>query len=253
MGYLKTTTDGNKLIVTLDRPPLNLFDHELYNEINAFFTSVNDMDDVYTVVLRATGKNFSAGNDIAELKSLNAENIEEHYRIVGESFAAVYNCRKPVVAAVHGYAVGAGMALPAACDVIIASEDATFFVPEIKVGIIGASEFLELIVPRKIARYYAYTGKPIPVKRLYEWGSVLEIVSKENLLDTALKVADELLESAPQALESFKLAMNHNDDERLLEKFYKESEYGIKFIPTDDYRECVNAFYEKRKAVYKSN
>ena len=252
MGDIKTRKDGNKLIVTLDRPPLNLFDHALYNGINALFTDINDMDDVYVVVLHATGKNFSAGNDIEEFTTLDSSNIDEHYKIVGESFAAVYSCKKPVVAAVQGYAVGAGLALPAACDVIVASEDATFFIPEIKVGFVGASEFLQLIVPGKIARYYAYTGKPIPVHRLYEWGSVLEVVPKERLLDTALRVADEILESAPQALEGFKLAMNHNDDERLLEKFYKESEYGTKFILTEDYRECLNAFFEKRKAVYKN-
>jgi len=252
MSYLKTQKDGNILIVTLDRPPMNLFDHDLYNETKELFTSINQMDDVYVVVVEAAGKNFSAGNDVAEFKTLDSSNIEEHYKIVGEGLTAVYNCIKPTVAAVQGYAIGAGLAMPACCDVIIASEDATFILPEIKVGIVGASEFLMMLVPRKIARYYTYTGKPIPAHRLYEWGSVLEVVPKNRLRDTALRVANELLESAPQALEGYKQAMNANDDERLLEKYYKEAEYGYDFIPTDDFKECANAFFEKRKAVYKN-
>jgi enoyl-CoA hydratase len=252
MGALNVTIDTQGIAeVTFDKPPMNLFDYSVYNEFGSVFSGLSDRDDVSVVILNAKGKNFSCGHDVAELQKVSSHNIDEHYRIVGEGLAAIYACKKPTIAAVQGMAIGAGLAAPAACDIIIAADDASFFVPEITVGIIGASGFLQLLVPKKIARYYSYTGKPIPAYKLYQYGGLLELVPKKELNAAAMRIAHELLErSSPIALSCFKQAMNDNENDRLLEKFYQEGVYGKKFVLTDDYIETANAFFQKRKPTY---
>ena len=251
MGALKFKVENHIGVVTFDKPPLNLFNYDVYNEFGDLFRKISDMEDVHVVILNAEGKNFSAGNEIKEIQEICPENVVEHYRIVGEGLSAIYACKKPTIAAVQGMAVGAGLAAPACCDVIVAADDASFFIPEITVGIIGASEFLQMLVPKKIARYYAYTGKPIPAYKIYQWGGILELVPKKELNKTAIRIANDILEkSSPLALSCFKQAMNDNENDRLLEKFYQDGVYGRPFIETEDFKETGRAFYEKRKPIY---
>lgn len=252
MGALSIKTDAQGIaVVTFDSPPMNLFNYSVYDEFGMVFSQLSGRDDVSVIILRAAGKNFSVGHDVAELQRVSGENIDRHYKIVGEGLAAIYACTKPTIAAVQGMAIGAGLAAAAACDIIIAADDASFFIPEITVGIIGAAGFLRMLVPKKIARYYSYTGKPIPAYKLYQYGSLLKLVPKKELTAAALGIAGELLDrSSPIALSCFKQAMNDNENDRLLEKFYQEGVYGKKFVLTEDYIETANAFFQKRKPVY---
>ena len=252
MSALKLSISADKIAtVTFDSPPNNLFNYSVYNEFKAMFDDLSEREDVSVVILNAAGKNFSFGNKVEDLQTVKASYADEHYRIVGEGLAAIYACKKPTIAAVQGYAVGAGLAAPAACDIIIASEDAMFSIPEITVGIVGASAFLEQLVPKKIARYYTYTGKAIPAYKIYQWGGLLELVPKSELNKTALRIAHELLErTSPLGLSLFKQAMNENDNDRLLEKFYTEKKYGRQFMLSEDFKESTAAFIEKRKPVY---
>ncbi len=252
MGALSIKTDAHGIAtVTFDSPPMNLFNYSVYDEFGFVFSDLSSRDDVSAVILNAAGKNFSAGNDIAELQRVSIDNIDKHYRIVGEGLSAIYTCKKPTIAAVQGMAIGAGLAAAAACDIIIAADDASFFIPEITVGIIGAASFLRMLVPKKIARYYAYTGKPIPAYKLYQYGGLLELVPKKELNAAAMRIASELLErSSPIALSCLKQAMNDNENDRLLEKFYQEGVYGKKFVLTEDYIETASAFFQKRRPVY---
>lgn len=237
--------------VTFNSPPRNLFDYSVYNEFGSVFDSLSGRDDVSVIILEARGKNFSCGHDVAELQRVSARNIDDHYRIVGEGLAAVYACKKPTIAAVQGMAIGAGLAAAAACDIILASDGASFFVPEITVGIVGAYGFLRALLPSKLARYYSYTGKPIPAYKLCQWGSILALFPEKELSAAAQRVAGELLErSSPIALTCFKQAMNDIDNDLLKEKFYQEGFYGKQFVTTDDYIETADAFFQKRRPVY---
>lgn len=252
MGVLKVSADAQGIAtVIFDNPPMNLFDYSVYNEFGSVFSSLSERDDVSVIILNSRGKNFSCGHDVAELQRVSPRNIDEHYRIVGEGLAAVYSCKKPTIAAVRGMAIGAGLAAPAACDIIVAADNASFFVPEITVGIIGAYGFLRMLVPEKLARYYSFTGKPIPAYKLYKWGGLLKLVPEKELDVAAIRIAGELLErSSPLALSCFKQAMNDIDSDRPLEIFYQEGIYGKQFVTTDDYMETTSAFFEKRKPVY---
>jgi enoyl-CoA hydratase len=135
MSALKLSISADKIAtVTFDSPPHNLFNYSVYNEFKAMFDDLSERDDVWVVILNAAGKNFSFGNQVEEIQKLKASYADEHYRIVGEGLAAVYTCKKPTIGVVQGFAVGAGLAAPAACDIVIASDDAMFSIPEITVG-----------------------------------------------------------------------------------------------------------------------
>lgn len=253
MSNITVKIENHIALVTLNNPPLNILSRDYFKEIEKVFDQMGEDDDVYVVILNSAAKHFSAGFEIRELEDLLGKiTMAEHNKIVGDSIASIYTCKKPVVAAVNGYAVGGGCALAGAADVIVASDDAQFWIPEIRIGFVGAHEFLKLIVPEKIARYYALTGKRITAQRLYEWGSVLEVVPRERLLETAYRVANELLENSPLILRHFKKAMNINDDAKLLEQFEVECRETEIFTESEDFKEAFTAFLEKRKPQYKN-
>jgi len=240
-------------ILTLNKPPFNIFDGSFYREIKAAFEKINEMDDIFVVIINSMFKHFSGGGDLKEIQSVTEENAAYIMQAVADCMTAVYTCKKPTIAAVNGRAVGAGTAFAASCDIIIASENARFSLPEISVGFIGAAEFLELLIPRKAARYYTYTGKEIPKNKLLAWGGIHAVVPDGKLMDEAVKVAEELMESAPYALSCFKEVMNINDDEKLAEKYMRGCSYFIRNSMTEDFKECHHALKDKRKPLYKGD
>jgi len=237
--------------VTLCKEPLNICDMKFYREIESAFQEINLMDDISVVILKSTCKHFCAGGDLTEIQMCNTV---DNVNIIGGAAAscmeAIYSCRYPVIAAVHGKSIGAGVAMMACCDVCIATEDAIFSLPEIKVGYIGASAFLEMLIPRRLARYYMFTGETITSTMLQNWGSILDVVKSEELDKKSMEVAKKIAEQSPLALTYFKKAMNHNDNERLREKFMHESQYTVKYSQSMDCTETFLALKEKRKPKY---
>lgn len=127
-------------IVTVNRPPVNAVNGEVYEEINKTFQSINERTDIRVVIFRAEGeKAFLAGNDLNEFLTMNPENADERMLVVRESFWAVYDCQVPVIGAINGAAPGTGLAYASVCDIIIASDNAYFSLPEINVGVMGGA------------------------------------------------------------------------------------------------------------------
>lgn len=254
MAAIEFEKRGHIGIISLNNPPLNITNHEIFNGIREAFEAVDAMEDVYVVILRsAVKKAFCTGNDINEFLELtDAEKIFAHDEIVSGAAMAVYNCRKPVIAAVNGYTVGGGIVLAACCDILVVSDEARFWMSEVKIGSLGGTEFLQLLLPGKLARYYAMTGKQFTAGQLYGWGGAVEIVPYERLMDTAVRIAEELMENAPLAISLYKQVMNKNDDSRLKEKFHREREHMVILKKTEDAAEASRAFLEKRKPVYKN-
>ena len=238
-------------IVTLSKEPFNICDMKFYGEIASAFKEINLMDDISVVILRSACKHFCTGGDLSEIQLCNTEdNVSIISGAAVDCMEAIYSCRYPVIAAVHGKSIGAGVAMVASCDVCIATEDAIFSLPEIKAGYIGASAFLEMLIPRRLARYYMFTGEPITSSMLKNWGSILDVVVSEQLDKKAMEIAKKIAEQSPLALTYFKKAMNHNDNERLREKFIHESQYTVKYSQSMDCKETFLAFKEKRKPKY---
>ncbi len=241
-------------VVTLHNEPLNIFDIGFYTEVREFMLDLNTRNDFDVVVIKSGCRHFSGGGDLPEIQQIcsDVKVAERVSRAVAACMGSIYNCKKPVIAAVHGNAIGSGTGIAASCDIIIAQETSKFAVPEINVGFIGASEFIQMMLPKKLARYYAYTGKTITGAELKQWGAVLDVAeTKEEVWEKAMAVAREIGARAPVAVSLFKEAMNFNDNENLEGKFFNEMRLGVgRFYESDDAKECIAAMLEKRTPVY---
>ncbi len=252
MDYVSFKVENHIGMVALNKPPVNAFNLQMYHELRNTFQAINAMDDVWVVILRAEGKSFSTGNDVNEFMMIRtADQADAYARMVSDSIASIYECRVPVIGAIHGKALGAGLAMASCCDIMVASENALFGLPEIIVGIVGAACFLSRMLPQHLARYMAYSGEMMTAAQMKHFGALLKIVPASQLLESAIDIAEHLTKNPPLALRGFKAAMNRNENARLQEKYAVEIGYGKELIGTDDFREAVGGFLEKRKPVFK--
>ncbi len=259
MEYIKFEIKDHIGIVTLDRPPVNSINLQMYGEIKETFETINTLNDVRVVVISSACHVFSSGNDINEFNDIKLGEAAERYVEIAETYGqsvndcmqSIYNCRVPLIAAVNGAAVGAGLAIAACCDLIVASEGAQFVLPEIKVGVLGAAGFLAQLVPEKVVRYAALTGNPLSAEEIRQYGGIHRVVPAAQLLEAAMALAQEFLQVGPLALRYYKQAINENVDARLPQKYSLELEYTKKYVQSEDMAEAIAAFVEKRKPNYR--
>lgn len=200
-------------VVTIDRPPVNALDHPTYEQLLAAFEEIAGTSDVRAVVLTASGSRaFCAGTDVGDFGNQHLDDPTwslKHSRLVRTVFEAIYACPVPVIAAINGPCLGAGVGLAACCDAIIAAEGATIGLPEINVGVLGGARFLHRLVPQQLTRVLMYTGRRIPLSDLVTHGSVLAVVPGEDLLDAGVELAREIAEKSPTAVRMAKRGLNH--------------------------------------------
>src|SRR6266699_5140960 len=185
--------------VVIDRPPVNALDVKSWFELASTLRGLGDDPAVTVVVLRAEGKGFCAGVDIKELQA-DPEAIVGVNRGCYEAFAAVYECAVPVIAAVQGFCLGGGIGLAGNADIVIASEDATFGLPEVDRGALGAATHLARLVPQHRMRAMVYTGAKATAAELHGWGSVLRVVPRDELRAAAHKLAEEIAAKDPAVI-----------------------------------------------------
>src|SRR3954447_26902188 len=180
--------------VTLARSPVNAQNRRLREEIITIFDMLSDRADVRAVVLTGDGKTFSAGADLKERPGLSGEigAYPRHNRVVRESFNAVMECEKPVIAAINGAAIGAGCVLALCCDILIASEGAYLAMTEVDVGLAGGVRHVRRFFRGSDARLLIYTARRITGPELYRMGVVSACVPADALLDTAHAIAHEI-------------------------------------------------------------
>ena len=164
---------------------------------------------------------------------------------------AITDCAVPVIGAINGPALGAGLAFAACCDILVASENATFGTTEINVGLLGASAHLSLLVGRHKAREMYFTGEQVPASELYRLGAVRAVVPRAELMATARELATTLAAKSPIALRFAKEAMNRVEFLPLKEAYRTEQDYTAKLLRYEDATEARNAFLEKRDPEWK--
>lgn len=238
-------------IVTLNHPPINALTIDIYNEMKETFRKVNYRDDIRVVILRAEGKHFAAGNDLEVVKNLTPPLIDEYTDGIKSAVGAVADCRVPVIAAINGAALGAGLAIVSCCDIIIASEKASFGIPEVKIGIIGAAGFLRRLVPKNVVNYMALTGDALIAEEMMKYGAVHQVVPHEQLMDACLEMAKKLLGNSPLIQEYWKTSLRINADARLIEQYDVEMVFSTDALKSEDFQEAVTAFLERRQPEYK--
>ena len=257
MPDLQVEKRGHISIVTLDRPPVNAVNNETFVQIRDVFATLGDDRDVRVAIFTGAGdKAFCAGADLSPSDS--APRSERHPReltdaghLAREAMWAIIDCAVPVIGAINGYALGAGLAYAACCDMLVASENARFGTPEINVGLLGASAHLSLMMGRHKAREMFLTGEQVSAHEMYRIGAVREVTAPDKLMDTALELAQELAAKSPIALRLAKESMNRIEDLPLREAYRTEQDYTTRLMRFDDSREARRAFREKRNPEYK--
>ena len=198
--------------VVVDHPPVNALPVAGWYELAHAVTSAGSDGDVRVVVLRAEGRGFNAGVDIKEIQASSGfEALIGANRGCFAAFAAVYECAVPVIAAVHGFCLGGGIGLAGTADIIVASEDATFGLPEVDRGALGAATHLSRLVPQHRARAMMYTSATATAAELHAFGSVHSVVPRDQLREAALKLAAEVAAKDPAVIRMAKEAFNGID------------------------------------------
>jgi enoyl-CoA hydratase len=239
--------------VTINRPPVNAINRQSREELVRIFDVLSDRDDVRAVVLTGAGDIFSAGADIKERSTMvqEAGDYLKHNRLTREFFYAVTDCTKPVVGAINGAALGAGLVLTLSCDIILASENAVFAMPEIDVGLAGGASFITRHLSRSFARSMYFTAKRVPASEFYRRGVIEAVLPRDRLLPAALDLARELAAKSPIAMREVKRALNTIEEMPARDAYRFEQTVTLALSQTEDAKEAQRAFLEKRKPNFK--
>lgn len=253
MGDLSVELSDHIATVTLDRPPVNAVDSSTFAEIGEVFTGFNGNRDVRVAIFTAAGdRAFMAGVDLRSVGSrdrspdIPAPLITDPARQARDAMWAITDCAVPVIGAINGPALGAGLAFAACCDILLAAEGARFGTTEINVGLLGASSHLSLLVGRHKAREMFFTGEQVPASELYRLGALRAVVPRERLLDEAMTLARELASKSPIALRLAKESMNRVEGLPLKDAYRTEQDYTARLLGYEDAAEARAAYLEKR-------
>lgn len=239
-------------VATLNRPPVNAINTEVRDRLIEVFDAATDRDDIRVVVLTAQGKIFSAGADLKQRPEASRPGQYWHHnRLTRETGNAIKECAKPVIAAVNGAALGAGFGLMAACDIMMASENAVFGMPEIDVGLAGGAAMLTELLGKSFTRRLMFTGDRLPASELYRLGVIDSVWPADQLLPEAMKMAERIASKSPLGIKYAKNSCNLVELMPAKEGYRFEQNFTYELSKTEDAREARQAQLEKRKPMFK--
>jgi enoyl-CoA hydratase len=250
VGITHTVSNGIAEVV-MDNPPVNALTVAGWFELAATVRGLGDDPDVRVLILRAEGKGFNAGVDIKEMQATEGfDALVGANRGCYAAFAAVYECAVPVIAAVHGYCLGGGIGLVGNADIIVASTDATFGLPEVDRGALGAATHLARLVPQHRMRAMVYTSAVATAAELHGYGSVLRVIDREELRAAALEVAGEIAAKSPTVIRAAKESLNGIDPVDVKRSYRYEQGFTFELNLSGVADEARDAFVEKRDAEF---
>lgn len=250
---IKVEVNDTIAVVTMDRPPVNAQNAQFRDEIMQVFDAFTDRDDVRVAILTGAGKVFCAGADIKERIGIAKQpgDYWRHNRGAREYANAIRECKKPVIAAVNGAALGAGFGVMAACDIMLASDNAVFGMPEIDVGLAGGCAFISRLFSKSRGRRIVFTGERFSAAELYRLGVIEWCGPREQLMDEAMKIARSIAAKSPLAMKLAKQAYNVIENMPERDGYRFEQNITEQLSHTEDALEAQRAFAEKRKPVFK--
>lgn len=246
---------NNVAWITLNRPEvLNAQNDEIRAEVVVALEHASEDEEVYVIVITGAGeKAFSAGADISQFPTrFTADVIKAKAR--RRPYETIREMPKPVIAAVNGLALGGGCELALACDIIIASENAQFGQPEIRVGVIpgcGGTQILPRLIGEKKAKELIFTGKMITAEEALKMGIINQVVPLDKLKEATEKFTQDMLRNSPVILRFAKIAVNKSLETPLSVGMSYERDLFAACFGTEDQKEGAKAFLEKRKPTYK--
>ncbi len=243
-------------ILTINRPDkLNAISSELTTELKSFLNEIEKDEDLRALVITGAGdKSFVAGADITELVERDARLGRQVSHERQDIFSRIENLPIPVIGAINGYALGGGLELALACNIRLASDNAQFGAPEVKLGIIpgdGGTQRLPRLVGLGRAMEMILTGDFIDAEEAYRIGLVNKVYPPEELLSNAMKLAQRIASRPPLAVRYAKEAVNRSQEGSPASGFALESYLHALSCTTEDKKEGVKAFLEKRKGTFK--
>ena len=251
MNEIKVEIGGKVAVVTLDRPPVHALTTAMYERLSDIFETLGTKQEAHCAILTSSGgKAFCAGKDLHEFLAAKVEDDPAAALVIRRAFSAIRNCEIPVVAAVNGAALGAGCVIAACCDIRIASENATFGLPEINVGRCGGGSHLGRLIPQGALRRMFFTGQAVTAAEAYRLGLVDQLTSAEGLMPAAMSLAETIAAKSPLGLRLGKKALNVVEALPLEQGYPVEQAYSTKLMRTEDAREATRAVVEKRKPIF---
>ena len=250
MPITHTISDGIAEVV-MDNPPVNALTVAGWFELADVITALGQDPSVRVLVLRAEGRGFNAGVDIKEMQA-----TEGYTALIGANrgcyaaFAAVYDCAVPVIAAVNGFCLGGGIGLVGNADIIVAATDATFGLPEVDRGALGAATHLARLVPQHKMRAMVYTSATATAAELHHFGSVLEVVDQSELRGAALRIAAQIAEKSPTVIRAAKESLNGIDPIDVKRSYRFEQGFTFELNLSGVSDEARDAFVDKRDAEF---
>ncbi|MBW2560369.1 MAG: enoyl-CoA hydratase/isomerase family protein [Deltaproteobacteria bacterium] len=257
--WIEVTTEDHVATVALNRTEsLNALSMDFAQEIVDVFTELNTMQDIWVIILKSNARIFSAGLDLKDAMSRgligepkNMLNIPVDDRAIFDCCHVIEECRKPVIGAVHGICVGAGLDIISACDLRLCTEDATFTLREARIGIVadmGVLQRLPYIIGQAFTRQMAYTGRFFSAREVERMGLVIDVYpDQETLMAGAKKLAEEIKESAPLGVQSTKEVLNYSRTATVREGISLAVHKNMILLTSKDCVEAMTAFTEKRK------
>jgi enoyl-CoA hydratase len=234
--------------VVIDHPPVNALNVDAWFALADTVTAAGRVADNRVVILRALGRGFCAGVDIKEITAKGDDALVGANRGCAAAFAAVYDCEVPVIAAVHGFCLGGGIGLVGNADMVIASDDATFGLPEVDRGALGAATHLARLVPQHVMRQMVYTAQAISAAELASFGSVAAVVPLDEMRGRALALAGEIAAKSPTVIRRAKESLNGIDPVDVKRSYRFEQGFTYELHVRGVADEQRDAFVEKRDA-----
>ncbi|MBP8306059.1 MAG: enoyl-CoA hydratase/isomerase family protein [Burkholderiaceae bacterium] len=252
LTQLKASVDGGVALLEMNFPPVNAMSRTLTDELTATLDFISETDDIRAVVLTGAGKNFCAGADLKGRADVikGPGDLPAHSRRTRECFHTIRECAKPVVAAVNGAALGAGLAMVASCDLIVVSDTAAIGLPEIDVGLMGGASHARRLFSHSLLRRMVLTGYRVPGPELYRLGVVEACVPPDQLVNTAMEFARAIASKSPLSVRLAKQTLNAIEDMTLRDGYRYEQDMTAAIAKTEDAKEAQRAFAEKRAPVF---
>jgi enoyl-CoA hydratase/carnithine racemase len=246
MGIELRTGDAVAEVI-IDFPPVNALPARGWFELADAVAAAGADPGVRVVIIEAEGRGFCAGVDIKEMqRTPGHEALLRASRGCFAAFAAVYDCAVPVIAAVQGFCLGGGVGLAGNADIVIAAQDATFGLPEVDRGALGAATHLSRLVPQQLMRAMVYTCRTVTAQQLMSFGTVLDVVPAPDLRAAALAVGGEIAAKNPAVIKLAKQSLNGIDMVDVKRSYRHEQGFTFELNLTGVADEARQAFVDGR-------
>lgn len=245
----RISIDAGIAELVIDKPPVNALDSAEWFALAGHLDALGANPEVRVIVIRAEGRGFCAGVDIKELDA-HPERIVAVNGGNYATFKAVHRSPVPVIVAVHGFVLGGGIGITGAADIVVASDCASFALPEVDRGAMGGGAHLQRLFPVQKVRHLFFTGDKIGAREAERYGFIERVVPRAGLREAALEIARKIAAKSPAMIRIAKEALNGIEDGNLEDKYRWEQGFTLQAYTSPDSAETRRAFVEKRDATF---